>query len=544
MGSRHRAAPDSVHGARKVVVRALALVAIVIVAVAVYRLATGKPLLPCGGGDPVALAADPSIAPEIEKLVADADDLGCSGVEVTATSTGDMLRTLSDREDLPDMWVPTSPVQAERVSRDTQLPFDTVLNSLASTPVVLADKGGNPSIRSWTEALATPGMIVGNVADSGVADGAMLAAAAERESGVVGAEQVQQSLAVLAQGQRPSTDGLLDQLAETGGVAVVAEQELVARGEQNSADGITAQVPVTGANFLSYPLVVTAQDPERRDDVRETANELAGEATGEGFTTTLAESGFRTADRAPLDSEAGVGDTARMVVRDSSALDSALREWRLLSMPTHSLALVDASGSMGMEVPSIGATRMDMMVQSLSQGVPYFSGSSSLGLWAFNSADGTRAEPYEELLPMGTLSDPATGAPAGTHRDDLLAAIGRLPEYVGGSTELYSTILGAYRSVLDSYDPNAVNSVIVFSDGANDAEDSIGREDFLSQLRDMQDPQRPVKVVTVGILEDADPAILADIAEATGGSSHISRTPEEIPEVFAAAIADRSSPTG
>ena len=543
MGSRHRAAQDSVSSARKVLVRGLALVAIIAVGVGVYRLATGKPLLPCGGGDPIELAADPSITSVLQQLVDDAGNVGCSEVEVTATSTGEMLRKLSDRTELPDLWVPTSPVQAERVSRDTQMPFETVLNSLASTPVVLAEKNGQPSIRNWTEALATPGMIVGDVADSGVADGAMLATAAEREAGFVGADQVKQSLAVLAQGQRPSTEGLLDQLAESGGVAVVAEQELITRGEKNSADGIQAQVPVTGANFLSYPLVISAQTPERRDDVREAAQDLASEATGEEFASTLADNGFRTADRAPLDSEFGIGEATRLVVRDSGALDEALREWRLMSMPTHSLALVDSSGSMGLDVPSLGATRMGMMVQTLSQGIPYFSGTSSLGLWAFSAADSPTGQSYTELAPMGKLSDPSSENPGGTYRDDVSAAIGRLPEYVGGSTELYSTVLAAYRSVLDSYDPNAINSVIVFSDGANDAVDSISREDFLNQLRDMQDPQRPVKVVTVGILEDVDPTILAEIADATGGSSHISRTPEEIPEVFAAAIADRGGPT-
>ena len=542
MGSRHRAATDSVHSARKVLVRALVLVAIIIIAVALYRVATGKPLLPCGGSHPVTLAADPSISEEIEQLVAESGGDGCTSYEVESTSTGAMLRKLADRKELPDLWIPTSTVQSDRVSRDSQLPFETVLNSVASTPVVLAVKDGDPSIRSWTEALGTPGMIVDDVADSGVADGAMLAAAAEREAGLVSAEQVQQSLAVLAQGQRPSNEGLVDQLATTGGVAVVTEQELSARGEQNEADGIRIQVPVTGANYLSFPLVITAQDPGRRDDVREAAQELADEATDDDFANTLADAGFRTADRAPLEGDVGVGETERLVVRDPGALDEAVREWRLMSMPTNSLALVDSSGSMALDVPTLGSTRMGMMVQTLTRGLEYFSDSSSLGLWAFNAADPTRAEPYVEVQPLGGLSGPSASGAQGTHRDDLVSGLASLPEYVGGATELYSTVLAAYRSVLDSYDPNAINTIMVFSDGANDAADTIGRDEFFNQLREMQDPQRPVKVVTIGVLDDVDPTVLAEIAEATGGSSHISRTPEEIPQVFAAAIADRSAP--
>lgn len=182
------------------------------------------------------------------------------------------------------------------------------------------------------------------------------------------------------------------------------------------------------------------------------------------------------------------------------------------------------------------------MVQTLTRGVEYFSDSSALGLWAFNAADPTRAEPYVEIQPLGELGEPSASGAQGTHRDDLVSGLARLPEYVGGGTELYSMVLSAYRSVLDSYDPKAINTIMVFSDGANDAADTIGRDEFFNQLREMQDPQRPVKDVTIGVLDDVDPTVLAEIAESTGGSSHISRTPEEIPQVFATAIAYRSTP--
>ena len=93
--------------------------------------------------------------------------------------------------------------------------------------------------------------------------------------------------------------------------------------------------------------------------------------------------------------------------------------------------------------------------------------------------------------------------------------------------------------VRESYDPNAINSIIVISDGANDATSSLSREDFLARLQGSVDPSRPVVVVTLGLLEDADPATLAEISEATGGSSHIARTPEEVVQVFAQAIGQR-----
>ncbi|MFN3602850.1 MAG: hypothetical protein ACK4UY_15820 [Dietzia sp.] len=55
----------------------------------------------------------------------------------------------------------------------------------------------------------------------------------------------------------------------------------------------------------------------------------------------------------------------------------------------------------------------------------------------------------------------------------------------------------------------------------------------------MVDPSGPVIVVTVGLLDDADPETLAEISRATGGSSHVARTPDEIVRVFAAAVGQR-----
>ena len=112
---------------------------------------------------------------------------------------------------------------------------------------------------------------------------------------------------------------------------------------------------------------------------------------------------------------------------------------------------------------------------------------------------------------------------------------------VGGGTDLYGTVLDAYRMVSATYDPNMVNSIIVISDGANDATSEFSPEGFLDRLRGMVDPTKPVVVVTVGLLDDADPQTLVEIAQATGGSSHIARTPDEIVRVFAEAIGQRGA---
>lgn len=100
-------------------------------------------------------------------------------------------------------------------------------------------------------------------------------------------------------------------------------------------------------------------------------------------------------------------------------------------------------------------------------------------------------------------------------------------------------ILDAYATVRDGYDPDMVNSIIVISDGANDNESTLSRDAFLDRLRDLTGPTRPVVVVTVVLLDDADPETLAEISRVTGGSSHIAQTPDQIERVFAEAIGQR-----
>ena len=49
----------------------------------------------------------------------------------------------------------------------------------------------------------------------------------------------------------------------------------------------------------------------------------------------------------------------------------------------------------------------------------------------------------------------------------------------------------------------------------------------------------PDTEVTVGLLDDADPETLAEIARVTGGSSHVAQTTDEIVRVFADAVGRR-----
>ncbi len=541
--ARHSAARQSSNPtARRVVIVGAAILAIVVVAgLVINGLSKAGIGGFCGDRETIRVAAEPDIAEHVRALAEDAD--GCHDFEVEALSSADISARVTAREEMPDLWVPDSAVRLEQVSHEVQVPFATVLNSVASTPVVIASRGGAPvDMSTWTTALATPGLTMGDPVRSGIADAPVLAATSEVESMRSTDDALGASIAALAQGQAarmevpPAPREMLDAVIAEGGAAVVSEQQAVLVQQEVPDSGLELDVPATGAVFLSYPLAVTTQDPTRREEVTLAAEELRDATASDDYLQALAADGFRTADRDPLADSAGVGETEALVVRDPNRVHSTLQRWRLLSMPGRSLVLVDTSGSMNFVMPGTNATRIQALVQTATAGLGQFPDDAALGLWAFGGTAGRDGRPYAEVAPLLRLDTPMDG---GTHRDALTGALRSLPGLVGGETDLYRSVLDAYAMVRDSYDPNAINSIIVISDGANDATSSLDREDFLAQLRESVDPSRPVVVVTLGLLEDADPATLAEISQATGGSSHIARTPDEVVQVFAQAIGQR-----
>ena len=542
MAARHSATPQSGNPtARRVVVVGLALLATVLVAgLVVSGLSRAGVAGFCGDPTEVTVAAEPDIADHVRSLAEEAG--GCYSFEVSPVASADIAAGVGAREPMPDIWVPDSAVRLAQVSQDVQIPFDTVLNSVASTPVVIASAGAGIDMSTWTSALSTPGLAMGDPVTSGVADAPILAATSEVETMRSTSEALGVAMAALAQGQAsrmeipPTARELLAAVIAGGGAAIVSEQQAVLAQRESPGAGLVLAAPRTGAVFLGYPLAVTTQDPARREAVTGAAGRLRDATASPEFASALADAGFRSADRAPLADGAGVGEAQALVVRDPNRVHATLQRWRLLSMPARSLVLVDTSGSMGFPMEGTDRTRVQALVETATMGLGRFPDDAALGLWAFGGAAGGDSAPYVEVAPLVRLDAPAA---EGTHRDSLMGALAELPGLVGGGTDLYRTVLDAYAMVRSSHDPNMVNSVIVISDGANDATSQLTREEFLAQLRESIDPSRPVIVVTVGVLDDADPVTLGEIADATGGSSHVARTPDEIVRVFSEAVGRR-----
>ncbi|MDO4918004.1 VWA domain-containing protein [Kocuria sp.] len=217
---------------------------------------------------------------------------------------------------------------------------------------------------------------------------------------------------------------------------------------------------------------------------------------------------------------------------DDAALQQALTDWKHLAEPFHALVAIDTSGSMGTSISPDGTTRMDLTRAAAGTAVGMFPEHDALGLWTFERhLDGDKD--YRSLTPVRELSAPVAD---GTQRDELAQDVKSLTFSPNGYTGLYDTTLAAYRQVLHDDAPGHLRTVIVLTDGMNHDPGSIGLDELLTTLRDEQDPENPVRIITVGISQDADAKVLKQIADATGGSSHIARSPEDMQNVFVDAL--------
>ncbi|NMN96498.1 VWA domain-containing protein [Nocardiaceae bacterium YC2-7] len=517
----------------------IALVAIVVVGLGVFGY--NKVFGGCGDIASISVAADPTIASVVSKVAASADpeDLGCAKLDVQAKAPAEVAQTLSKPESLPALWIPDSSAWMVKALKATGAPLDSASQSIATTPVVIATKQGDtPLFDTWLSVLKRPGLRIGDPLTDTVANGPVLAALAEAEKGKVDPNAITAALVPIAQAQATNTkqktaDERLAEVNRDGGVAIATEEQVVAYNAANSGANLVASVPVTGAFVLNYPIAVTAPAGEQHDKAKEAGVKLAEAIVG---SKALSEAGFRGPDFAPLDGNRGAGKLEVLTVSDQTVVDTALRRYAVLALPARFLAVLDVSGSM--KTAAGGTTRIDLLGQALENTIRLFPDNAQVGLWAFSIDKGGPGQDWRELLPIRTLGDKFDGK---SQRELVLEQDRNLGALVGGGTGLYDTTLAAFRKVQSTYDPHYINSIVIATDGTNEDPNSISLEELLATLKKEQDPSRPVIIVTAGITDDADAAVLKQISDATpGGSSVIARNAADIPNIVVEVLKART----
>ncbi|MGH8964428.1 MAG: VWA domain-containing protein, partial [Actinomycetes bacterium] len=245
--------------------------------------------------------------------------------------------------------------------------------------------------------------------------------------------------------------------------------------------------------------------------------------------TALTQAGFRTAGAGKPSPNVGTFTEV-----DAATVSKTVSEWNARLRPTRGIAAIDVSGSMAFPAASGSATtRLEFTQAAASEGLEQLPGNAAIGLWAFSEeTEGKLDGDYSVLVPTRPLA-------SGNQRKVLEKEIAGLTARTGGGTALHDTALAAYQAAVASYDPLASNAVLLFTDGTNDDPDSVDLAGLVRELEAASDPQRPVRVIGVGITADADLGALQAIAETTDGAAYVAERPEDVGPVLEQAIGQR-----
>ncbi len=539
MSGRHSAPPRRRRERTSRKLPALVVVLPVVLGGAFLSTKISLPGLPgCTGSTPVTVAATTETVEVLEDAASHLEesdakaDHHCVDYQVSAAAPSEVARSLDAGEDgTPDLWVPDSSTWLERIDGFEGEPI-MVAESLGSSPVVVAGRGvGRPG--SWREALSRKDVTFVDPLRSSAPTAALLALSAESKSAKNSDAEVSKVMVPLA--QRLGGDGraprdLEDLALERGGTAILSEQQLIALQAQGLGRDLDVRVPKTGTMVLEYPLVALTDGPAAGEAGEHLADYLQS-AEGQ---ESLESAGFRDADLDPLPQDRGAGELRVLPPPEAGGVAELLRRWSLMTVPSSILGVFDVSGSM--DEMAGRRTRIAMASETSAGALTMFPDQSRVGIWAFSVGLDGRHRDYRELVKIRRLDSKVGGK---DQRSALRGALRKLPRLTNGGTGLYDTTLAAIRAVRRSYDKNAVNSVVLLTDGRNEDPGSISLKELVRTLWREIDPDRPVPVIAIGIGPDADAHALRRIVGTTGGHSYIARSPADMNKVFEQALLSR-----
>lgn len=490
------------------------------------------------------------VAPEIAPVVQQrANDLStedtCYDVDVSSRESEATAESLvvSDGTEPPDVWIPESTIWLQRAQSRGAWSVPVSGTSIASSPVVLAltqdaatQLGWPAKQPSWAEVLNSP-------LDIGIPDPAREPVGVSLLFGIRDLEKtaedpgaaVATELRQLSPNTQSSVEDLFTRLPGAGTEEEpldgfpVSENAVLRNNAKGAGTSLVAVYADPAVPSLDYPYVVL---PEARGQKREAAEKFLTVLMTQDTADALSDAGFRTPDgdmlrqrgRSELISGAKVTPAE---LPQSGDVDDLLNVWAGVNLSGRVQVLLDVSGSMNEPVPGTGANRMGVTLKAAELGIGLMKPSTKLGIWLFSTnLDGDKD--YRELFPVSPISDLARSGGL-----DRLREIQAVPS---GDTGLYDSVLAAYQSARQNFEPGRINVVIVMTDGRNDDDNSISRDALLGELEKLQDPRRPILIVGIGIGPDIDVGELQAISGATGGQAFTTPDPTKIGDIFYQAL--------
>ncbi|MBB5980207.1 substrate-binding domain-containing protein [Kribbella solani] len=496
----------------------------------------------CDDPTQIQLATTPEMQPSIDAAAkaltakGGKDGNPCLQFTISAAPSAQVARDVAHGSDTrPDLWIPDSSLWVAQADDGQTVP-NIAVASIATSPLVLVGRRTNfADTSSWLRSLsgASPALLDPLNTSPGALT--LLSVQMERQKTSASDTQVSQVIVPLAQRlgsmAKPYTDvnALLGRADQDGSTTVVpaSEQSFVKYQDAHPDAQLKAIQPATGTLALDYPIVVTAKSDT--DQADQAAKALGSELMSDASAQARDQAGFRDTALSALSGGRGVGDVSQLTKPTSEAIDTTLQNWTRLSLSTHSLAVVDVSGSMAEKVGA--KTRMQLTVEAATSGLDLFPDSAKLGLWTFSTQIGPDKADYKQLVPIAPLSK--------VQRAKIVGQLKIQQPIAGGGTGLYDTAIAAVRQVRQQYDQSAVNTILLFTDGKNDDPGSPTLAQAVRTLQGLQDPSRPVRIIALGMGPEANADELSALAQATGGQAYVARNPGDLKGVFIDALQSR-----
>jgi hypothetical protein len=515
-----------------------------------------RALHPSGCTEPATLevAAAPAIATAVAEIARTAvSTAACYHVDVVARDSAAFSDALASPPPtpLPRAWLPESTFWLRRARAKGAFEVADRGTSVASSPVVLAMTEpvalqlGWPAKPVQWSALLAPGasdLPVGlpDPATDPVGVAAVLGIRAVTAGLPDPAGANVAALRRLSPFAVAKSADLYQRLPESGSAQatlnafVTTEQAMLRYNARRPDTQLVAAYPDASVPTLDFPFVVL---PGARASERSTAAKFLQVLRSSPARSRLGTESFRAPDGTPLagpdstspDAAARVSTATvpPVPLPDEDELVQLLTIWTGVHLSARILGVIDISGSMNERVGG-GDTRLAATIKAAQQAVGLLLDTTEVGVWVFSTnLDGNRD--YQTVFPVRSLTD---------SRAALVNALGQIKVKPNGDTGLYDTTLAAYQDARRNWAPGRINVILVATDGRNDDARSISRADLLAQLKQLNDPRRPLPILFIGIGAGVDAGELNDIAAATNGKVYLTPDPSGIRQIFFNALSD------
>lgn len=558
---------------------AVAVIALLAGALFGYRQFTADDSTAAGCDNPLrlSLAVAPELVPVAQATATDWVRSGvsvadrCIAVDVTSAEPADVAAAIASRSELnlpgvtgtqqikaPNLWIPDSSTWLRRLRTVGPTLVSNEAPSIASSPVVVAvPQPVATNVFKWPQTKLTwkdlfGKMTTGTGLRAGVVEptrdaaglaGLVSLSVAANDGGANAQANVAKAMRGLVVGRSAVRDDLLQRfpraadpatLASAISAAPLSEQTVNAYNAKSPVVPLAALYPDPAPPALDYPFTIV---PGGDADQTVAAERLRVAFTGDKYRDRLAAAGLRAADGTtgkgfPSVPGAPAAGGQGGAGADLTIVDRILSTWTAMTAPARTLSVFDVSGSMNRPVPTAGnATRMAVVLEASKRGLSLFDDTWATGLWVFSTElDGPGTADYKEVVPIGPLS---------ANRQAVLNALSTITATQNGDTGLYDTILAGYKRLQDGWEPGMINTLIVMTDGENDDDNGLNRDQLLQELGKIKDPAKPVRVLILAFGPDVAPDGLKPITALTSGGVFAAPDPAKIGDIFLQAITTR-----